>query len=125
MLENCNQHNVGEYVFYRQNGICVISDVTTDDLGVMGIQTYYVLSSVSNENNKFFVPVNSPLTKEMYRLLTAKEIDTIILRTGENDEDVWIDDDKSRTAFFDTVLKSGNRADIIMAMEVKMYLKER
>ena len=72
MLENCNQHNVGEYVFYRQNGICVISDVTTDDLGVMGIQTYYVLSSVSNENNKFFVPVNSPLTKEMYRLLTAK-----------------------------------------------------
>jgi len=113
MSVNCNQHKIGEYVFYRQNGICVISDISTENLGVMGVQTYYVLTSVGNENNKFFVPVNSPLTEEMYRLLTAEEIDSIILRTSENDDSKWIDDDKSRSAFFDSVLKSGNRTDIL------------
>lgn len=113
MSVNCNQHKIGEYVFYRQNGICVISDISTENLGVMGVQTYYVLTSVGNENNKFFVPVNSPLTEEMYRLLTAEEIDSIILRTSENDDSKWIDDDKSRSALFDSVLKSGNRTDIL------------
>ncbi len=116
-LSTKSSHNIGDYVMYRHNGICRISDIKSENFGGMGEKEYYFLTSVFNEKNEVYVPLGSPLADEMYRLLTAEEIDDIIKMSEEKEEN-WITDSKERSAFFDSVLKSGNRTQILKVFKL-------
>jgi len=111
-LSTAEEHKIGDYVVYRQDGICRIYDIKSEDFCCMGEKKYYSLISVFNEKNKIYVPVGSKIADEMHRLLTADEIEDVI-KESETNEENWISDGRERATFFDSVIKSGNRTQIL------------
>ncbi len=117
MSETLNDiYVIGDYINYRNNGICVIEDITEMDLG-LGKKKYYILRSVYEENTRIKVPVDSKAVKSnMRRILSKPEIDSIIEET-ENSGYQWIDDYKKRASAFEAILNTGNRADILWVIK--------
>lgn len=63
--------DVGEFVVYGTNGICLIKDITTLNLsGCDSERKYYVLESIRKKGNQSFVPVDSD--KVQIRRVIAK-----------------------------------------------------
>ena len=94
----------GDYVTYKENGICRISEETEE---------YYILQPVYGHNMTVYVPKKSQaLVNFMCRVLTKEEIDRIIQET-ESSRYTWIEDSKARTEYFNKLLRSGDKAAVL------------
>lgn len=115
---------VGDFVNYKKSGICEIMEIKKADFG-QGKKEYYFLRSAYDTNTRIRIPVDSPAVKtNMRRLLTQEEIDSIILKT-ENSENEWQNDYKKRSAAFEAILDTGERSDILWMIKVlSLYKKE-
>ena len=115
---------VGDYVNYKNSGICRVEDIREQDYGA-GKHNYYILKSVYENDTTVRIPVDSKAVEtNMRRLLTREEIDEIILET-ENSKNQWIEDYKKRAAAFEEILDSGNRADILWVIKsLSLYRQE-
>ena len=104
-------HKKGEYVTYKENGICKIVDVDKE---------YFYLEPVYNNNSnlRMLVPKkNEELVSKMKHVLSKDEIDSLIIES-ENLKYRWIDDSKKRNEFFTSLLRNGNRAEILWLVKV-------
>lgn len=115
-------HRKGEYVMYKSSGICEITDIRTEEFSGSGERAYYVLRSVYDCASVIYVPVDAPsLDVNMRHILTRAEIHAIIDRTEDLGEE-WIEDGKERAAHFDTLLASGDRAEILWLVKaISLY----
>lgn len=115
---------VGDYVNYRNSGICRVEEITKADFG-LGVKEYYILKNVYEENTVVRIPTDSKAAAlNMRRLLTKKEIDQIISDT-ENSENKWIDEYKQRATAFEAILAKGDRSDILwMIKALSLYKVE-
>lgn len=120
-----NDHAAGEFVTYRQNGICRINRIVKHSFADMGEREYYELSPVYDTKTVIFVPLDSePLKAGMRHILSREEIDSII-NESEHEELVWIDDTKERAQAFGDILLGGDRAKILWVIKVlSLYKKE-
>ncbi|MBQ8140367.1 MAG: CarD family transcriptional regulator [Clostridia bacterium] len=111
--------SIGSYVSYRAEGVCKISDIRTENFGVLGRDVlYYVLNPVGDEKSVFFVPVdNERLVSMMRKILSADEITDMIkaslLRGGE-----WISDSKQRSNRFKEILSVGEREELVLMIHI-------
>ncbi len=113
---------IGDYVNYRNSGICRVENIYDADFG-MGTKKYYILKNVYEEDTVIRIPVDSKAVNlNMRRLLTKKEIDQIISDT-ENSNNKWIDEYKQRATAFEEILAKGNRADILWMIKVLSLYK--
>lgn len=97
-------HKAGDYVTYKENGICRIAEETDE---------YYILQPVYGHNMTVYVPKKSQaLVDLMCRVLTKDKIDEIIMDT-ENSQYQWIDDSKARSEYFNKLLRSGDKAAVL------------
>ena len=105
---------IGDYVSYRTDGVCKISDLRKENFGAFGKDTlYYVLNPIGDEKSTFFVPAdNEKLVSMMRRLLTAEEIIDLIKAIAHRDPE-WISDSKQRGAHFKEVLSEGNPEELL------------
>lgn len=106
---------IGDYVSYRSEGVCVISDIRTEAFNALGkSEEYYILAPLKDMNSVLYVPVNNEiLTSKMHPLLSADEICALAdeLR-GELME--WIDDSRARNSALREILAGGNRRELIV-----------
>lgn len=106
---------IGEYVSYRAEGVCVISDIRTESFNALGkCEEYYILSPIKDMNSVLYVPVNNELlTSKMLKLLSADEICALAdsLR-GERLE--WVNESRARTNGFREILATGDRRSLIV-----------
>ncbi len=109
-------HKLGDYVMYRNNGICEIVDISSQRMGGANAE-YYILQSVYNANTKIFVPVASPLVSEMRHILSVGEIHAIIDASEESGNE-WVDDSKLRASKFEQIMADGDRAQILWLVKV-------
>lgn len=119
------EHAVGDYVTYRQNGICRIKGIVKQNFPAVGEAEYYELTPVYDEKTVIFVPLGSDqLRSQMRHILTKEEIEGVI--TGvENDDNLWIDDTKERAHIFGDILQGGDRGKILlMIKELSLYKKK-
>ena len=111
-------YGVGDYVMYAGNGICRISDIRREKFSGLDERLYYVMNSVYDAGAKFYLPFSLAAAEKRLRpLLSADEIRTIIDET-EDISGQWIDNDESRTAAFDEILKGGNIAEILWLVKI-------
>lgn len=118
-------HEAGDFVTYRQNGICKINKRVRQSFGGMGEREYFELSPVYDAKTVIFVPVDSyELTGEMCHILNADEINDIISRSEEG-EGEWISDTKQRAEAFGEILRGNDRAKILWIIKVlSLYKRE-
>jgi CarD family transcriptional regulator len=97
-------YKTGDYVTYKENGICRIAEETEE---------YYILQPVYSHNMTVYVPKKSQdLVNLMCRVLTKEEINQIIQET-ENSQYTWIEDSKARAEYFNKLLRSGDKAAVL------------
>ncbi len=106
-------HKTGEYVSYKNNGICKIVDIVTKEFAGMDSKTYYELQMVFDQGNVLYIPVDAEnLVQEMRHVLSAQEIEDVIVQS-EQYQDMWIDDGKARAAQYEEILAEGDRSRIL------------
>lgn len=109
---------VGDYVMYAGNGICRIDDIRRERFSGLEERLYYVMSSVYDSGAKFYLPVGmDDIERRIRPLLSEVEIWAIIDET----EDIgsrWIENDDSRMAAFEQVLRGGEIAEILWLVKI-------
>jgi len=111
------KHKIGEYVIYRQIGICQIVDIRKENFDSSVEKTYYVLKAMSDKTI-IYVPVDSQeIELFMRHILTADKIQSIIDK-AETAQNEWIEDSKLRANYFEQLLQNGNRSEILWIVKV-------
>ena len=107
--------DIGSYVIYRSEGVCVVSDIREESFGSIGKpEKYYILTSVNSQSSTTFVPVNNGvLTAQMRPLLSAEQINE--LAENLRDERLeWIDETRARSNSFKDILSAGDPKELII-----------
>lgn len=106
---------IGTYVSYRSEGVCVISDIRTEAFNALGkSEEFYILAPLKDMNSILYVPVNNELlTSKMQPLLSADEI--CALASELRDEKMeWIVDSRARNSALREILAAGDRRELIV-----------
>lgn len=98
---------IGDYVFHRRCGICVIKAISSLS-GNEGEPLYYVLAPLYGEDkgNVVRVPVESALSLRLP--IPKKEAYALIAAWPENSKDVYIVDSKKRKQSYEAALAQGD-----------------
>ncbi len=110
-------HKIGDCVMYRQNSICRILDIRTENMSSAGPKSYYVMKSVYDDNTVIYVPTDSKIADNMQHLLSVDEINAII-DNSEKDGIEWIEDSKQRPLVYKAVLARGDRTEILRLVKI-------
>ncbi len=106
---------IGEYVSYRSEGVCVISDIRTECFNALGTsEEYYILAPIKDMNSTLYVPVvNKLLTEKMQPLLCASEI--CELANMLRDERLeWNNESRARNTELKEILAGGERNSLVI-----------
>ena len=115
--------NKNDYVNYSTNGICKIEDIRAIPFDANAKErTCYVLKPVYQNASTIFVPVdNDKLSVKMRPVLSAEEIDKIILDI-KNQEMHWIKDRKKRMEKFQDILQRRDEKELLLLVSC-LYFK--
>lgn len=117
---------IGTYISYRSEGVCVISDIREERFGALGkSEEYYILAPLKDMNSILYVPVNNEqLTSKMQPLLSAEEICALSdeLRAEKME---WITDSRARNGVLREILASGDRRELIVLVNTILDRIER
>jgi len=114
---------VHDLVNYRNSGVCEISEIRMEDLG-MGKKAYYILRSIKDNGTTIKIPVDSPaVATNMHHVLSREEIDAAIM-DAEEMERRWITDYKERSAEFEAILLRGERKEILTMIKTLAFYRE-
>ena len=81
---------IGGYVIYRSEGVCVISDIRYENFGGSSKgEKYYILNPLNDRKSTVFVPVeNDKLVGMMRKLLSASDIEEMVTELREERMDI-------------------------------------
>ena len=114
---------VGTIIVYGLQGVCRIEDITEMRMGD-DLRSYYILCPVNDSKSTVYVPVdNENMVSQMRELLTVSDIDAIIDEVKATDQQ-WIRNDAERKEFCSTVIKNGNRKEILQLISMLYMHKE-
>ena len=108
-------YNIGAYVSYRAEGICVLTEIKRQKFGVLDeYKDFYVLSPLKDPNSKLFVPTDSQqLVGKMRPLCSAEDVnalaDTLLKKRLD-----WEEQSRRRSNSFKNILADGDRESLIM-----------
>ena len=106
---------IGGYVIYRSEGVCVVSDIRYENFGGSSKgEKYYILSPLNDRKSTVFVPVeNEKLVGMMRGLLSASDIEKMIAELRDERLE-WIADSRGRGNRFKEILAIGDRRELIV-----------
>ena len=113
-----NGFSVGDCVVYAGNGICRINDIRTEKFSDMEERLYYVMNSVYDDKAKFYLPVHMDGSCEKLRPLLSRDEILSVIDKSEDIGAQWIENDESRTAVFEDVLKSRDISKILWLIKI-------
>ena len=111
----------GDYVIYKNNGVCLIEDIRPLPFGPSPDQEYFILRPRTSEGT-IYVPVQGDMSEKLNKIPSRTEIDEII-RQAEHSDLEWIENSKVRIVAFDKLLASGDRVSILWL--VKMLTEKK
>ena len=113
---------VDDYVMYGRTGVCKVIDITNEKVINGEERKYYVLSPFHNNNTIIKIPLEN--TKIPMRKIISKGDVSTLINDMSNMEVLWIEDEKTRSNKFKTMLKSGKCEDLIKLISNKRHLKK-
>lgn len=118
-------YNIGAYVSYKAEGVCVIVDIENRRFGMLNEhKKFYVLSPINDLNSKLFVPVdNVELVSKMQELCTSEELNSLAEEL-KNERIEWIDSSRQRSNVFRDILSEGKREMLIRLIHTIRFQAE-
>jgi CarD family transcriptional regulator len=113
---------INDYVIYGLTGVCQITDIGKDEYAKDNDTQYYVLTPVFSSNMTIRLPVNS--RKVRMRPVMTKEQVLDLIATMPEQETLWTDDDRQRSASFQTALRSGKSEEWVKLIKTLYTEKE-
>lgn len=116
---------IGEIVAYGATGVCTIEDIRLMSMSRSGVkkQEYYVLKPMATPTCLTYVPVSSPMTERMRRVLSAAQIDAMLDAIREQRID-WIEDARQRAEVFGTIV-SGGLSERLLLLIGCLYVEKK
>jgi len=111
---------INDSVMHRTSGVCRVKAIREDDLGA-GRQQYYVLEPTYDKGMTIYIPTSKE-HDQLRRLLTAREIKSLIENVSGH-ENVWISDDRKRRQYYRDVLRSDDPQKLICLIST-LYQKK-
>lgn len=106
----------GDAVLYGMNGVCRISDVSSQSFGGVSAE-YYVLHPINNEAATVFVPTGSDgLVRKMRPVLTREQICELI-RSMPEETPIWVENENQRRMVYREILENGDRTAIVRVLK--------
>lgn len=102
---------INDYVMYGVTGVCKILDIKEETDRNREIKEYYVLSPVYSKNTIIKTPVNN-VKISMRKIHSLEEVNSLISNIP-TEKTVWIEDEKSRSEEFKSMLRSGECENLI------------
>lgn len=104
---------VNDVIIYGTQGVCQI--VGIEEKAVSGVKkNYFVLKPIKDNGPTIFAPVdNEYVLKKMCKLLTKKEIDSLIDSMPGKDP-TWISNENERKEQYKRIIASGDHLELIM-----------
>ncbi len=115
--ERCFMFEIGSYVVYRAEGVCIVSDIREESFGAIGgKEKYYILTPMADKKSTVFVPVNNEtLCAMMRKLLSAEEI-CELCASLRNERMEWIAESRARNTRFKEIMATGDRRELIILL---------
>lgn len=114
---------INDIVLYGTEGACEIVEIAEKDVGV-GLREYYVLQPVYRRDTTIYVPAGSEkLVARMRRVLTADEIEEIILGMPGEDS-LWVENEAERKTFYKEILAEGDSRKMVRLIKT-LYLHQK
>ena len=117
---------IGSYVAYRSEGVCVISDIRAETFGAPNnSELYYILTPVHHTQSTLFVPVkNENLTSQMRTLLSAAEINQMAAEIRDQKLSLPAES-RARNNLIKEILSRGDRAELaVLALSLSDKIDE-
>lgn len=114
---------IGTTIVYGTQ-ICKVTDIKDQTFGKIK-RNYYILTPVFDQNNVIYVPSdNEKLLAKMRKILSAKEIYSLIDSIPDCNT-LWIENDKERSRAYKTAIEQGDREKIVEIIKTLfMHKKE-
>lgn len=112
----------GDYVVKPNSGICTVESIVTMDLAGTGEKEYYMLHPVSDVRTVLYVTVDADSSR-LRRVMTKDEAYDFI-KSIENIEAAWIENDKQREQNYKAALLSNDPIQIV-SMIKNMYFRTK
>lgn len=98
-----NMYQKGDYVVYGNEGLCLVSDVTTLDMqNVPKDRLHYVLSPISSKGSTIYKPVDHD-KGYLRRIMTKDEVEALIRSIPQLEEFEAINDKKLEEVYRDAM----------------------
>ncbi|MGL6108229.1 CarD family transcriptional regulator [Romboutsia sp.] len=109
---------VNDHIMYGMVGVCKVVDIKKEKITNSIEKDYYVLAHIYSKNVTIKIPVDNK--KIPMRKLVSKEEVTSMINNINNDENIWIDDEKIRSMEFKSILKNG-KCEELMKLITSIY----
>ena len=120
------QFDVGQYVVYGTNGICLV-----DRIDMMSFtadapkEMYYVLRQHKHSETCFFVPFkNEELLSKMREPMRREDIEDILMGLADDNDVKWVTDRRARGDYFKGILNEGVSGHLLNMIRC-IYEKKR
>ncbi len=113
----------GNYVSYKNQGICQILDMETQTLG-QEEYLYYKLKPIAETTSTYYVPADKADVM-LREILTKEEIMKLIdAMASDKGEEVWLDNRRERRERYAQILKGDDQKAIIHLLST-LFLRKR
>ena len=114
---------IGEFVTYGNNGVCLIKDITTLNMGgVDKDRKYYLLKPVYMEGSTVYVPVDA-VQSSLRKVLSKEEAD-VLLASIPKVEPITIKNEKEAEAQYRACMQS-NSCEEWMKLLKTLYFRRK
>lgn len=116
--------NIGDHVSYRTEGICVVTDIRTENFGNMGDEEYYILAPIREPNSVLYVPANNELlVSKMLPLLSASQICDLAKELRDQRIE-WRNESRVRNHMLRDIINRGDRVSLILLVNTLSEKKD-
>lgn len=95
--------NKNDYVYYAQNGVCLVNDIKKLKLGIEE-KEYYILTPIESNQTLFLPFDNENALSKVKKILKKEEIDSLIIESKDININ-WPSNSKERNIYFQSLLK--------------------
>jgi len=114
---------VGDYVIYGNNGVCMVEAVGTMNMsGISKDRLYYTLVPVYKHGSKVFTPIDN--NKVIMRRIISKEEALELIDNINGIESLWVQEERRREQIYKEALKTCDCKELIKIIKT-LYLRRQ
>lgn len=112
-------YNINDYIIYSSTGVCRIEDIRSESFNGES-RKYYILKPIYANVSTVYAPYGT--SEERMKVIMSPDAVRALIHAIPDEEAYWIDDDSRRKERFSTIIKSGNREELMLMIKT-LYFK--